>query len=89
MTTLLYEKIAKLPPALLPRLERIVDSLPTMDDGGDDLDFWDDLYDEPDWGPPPLDENGKPVHPKAGCMKDVIVMKDNYFEPDDIWEDYM
>ena len=83
--TLLYEKIASLPPAQLPKLKRFVDSLPvTVDDWNDD--DWDD---DPDWGPPPVDENGKPIHPKAGCMKGVIVMRDNFFEPDDVWEEYM
>ena len=86
MTTL-YEKIAQLPPSLLPKVERFVDRLPTMDD--DDW-IWDgEEYDDPDWGPPPLDENGKPVHPQPGCMKGIIVMHDNFFEPDDDWEEYM
>ena len=79
MTTL-YEKIARLPPSLLPKVERFVDWLPTADDD------WEAEYDDPDWGPPSLDENGKPVHPKAGCMKGIIVMHDNFFEPDDDWE---
>ena len=75
----LYEKIATLPPALLPKLERYIDSLPTTDGGWDTTD-----YTDPDWGPPPVDENGKPIHPKAGCMKGIIVMHDNFFEPDDL-----
>jgi len=50
---MLYEKIASLPPSLLPM-----------------------------WGPPPVDENGKRIHQKAGCMKGIIVMHDNFFEPD-------
>ena len=80
----LYEKIATLPPSQLPKLERFVDLLPVAVDGWDD--DWDD---DPDWGPLPVDENGKPIHPKAGCMKGVIVMRDNFFEPDDVWEEYM
>jgi len=50
---------------------------------------WEGNLDDPDWGPPPVDENGKPIHPKAGCMKGIIEMHDNFFEPDDIWEEYI
>jgi len=88
--TALYEKIATLPPTALPKVECLVDALATTDDCLDDE--WDDEYDinaDPDWGPPPLDENGKPVHPQPGCMKGVFVMHDNFFEPDDVWEEYM
>ena len=70
----LYEKIATLPPALLPKLERFIDSFPRVDNSWDAV-----YYTDPDWGPPPVDENGKPIHPKAGCMKGIIVMHDNYF----------
>ena len=81
--TMLHEKIAKLPPSLLPKVERFVDSLPTAEVNGDDL-GWDDWnYVDPDWGPPPVDENGKLIHPQPGCMKGVIEMNDNFFEPDD------
>jgi hypothetical protein len=83
MTTLLYEKIAKLPPSLLPRLERMIDSLPTTDNELDGVD------DEAYWHLPLYDKDGKKVHPKAGCLKGLIVMKDNYFEPDEDWEEYM
>ena len=82
--TALYEKIANLPPALLPKVERFIDSLPPTNGEWDEYD-----YDDPDWGPPPVDENGKPIHPKAGCMKGFITMNDNFFEPDDDWEEYM
>ena len=85
--TVLHEKIANLPPSLLPKVEHFIDSLPTTVDDWDSDDL--DCYDDPDWGPPPLDENGKPVHPQPGCMKDVIIMHDNFFEPDDDWEDYL
>jgi len=81
--TALYEKIANLPPSLLPKVERIVDVLSTAPDD------WDISNYDPDWGPPPLDENGEPVHPKAGCMKGFVTMNDNFFEPDEDWEDYM
>jgi hypothetical protein len=84
MMTTLYEKIAKLPPSLLPRVERFVDSLPANDGEWDELD-----YSDPDWGPPPVGEEGKPKHPQPGCMKGIIVMHDNFFEPDDVWEEYM
>ena len=81
--TALYDKIASLPPSLLPKVEHFIDSLQTS------VDTWDDLdYDDPDWGPPPVDENGKPIHPQPGCMKGMIIMHDNFFEPDDVWEDY-
>jgi len=106
MTTL-YEKIANLPPSLLPKVERFVDSLP-MAEGESEDECKDTTY--PDWGRPlfyangkrtstldpnhdwkaPLyDENGKKIHPKAGCMKGTFVMHNNFFEPDDDWEEYM
>jgi hypothetical protein len=82
--TALHEKIANLSPSLLPQMEHFIDSLQTpVDDWDDDSD------DDPDWGPPPVDKNGKPIHPKAGCMKGIMIMHDNFFEPDDDWEDYM
>ena len=82
--TALYEKIARLPPSLLPKVERFVDSLPQANEN------WDDSNDaDPDWSKPLYDENGKKVHPKAGCLKGLITMKDNFFEPDDVWEEYM
>jgi len=87
MTTL-YEKLINLPPSLLPRVEHFVDSLPLSADHWDDFDWNGIDGGDPDWGPPPLDESGTPVHPKAGCMKGIIVMNDNFFEPDDGWEDY-
>ena len=83
MTTQLLEKIAKLPPALLPAVERFVDSLPTPDGKREDK------YSMPNWDLPRYDKDGKKIHPKAGCMKGIIVMHDNYFEPDDDWEDYV
>ncbi|MCL2304760.1 MAG: DUF2281 domain-containing protein [Planctomycetaceae bacterium] len=80
----LYEKIAKLPPSLLPKVERFVDSLPKANEN------WDDSNDaDPDWSKPLYDENGKKVHPQPGCMKGMIIMKDNFFEPDDDWEEYI
>ena len=82
--TALYEKIANLPPSLLPKVERFVDSLPITDNGWDEYEYY-----EPDWGPPPVDENGERIHPQAGCMKGVVTMHDNFFEPDDDWEDYL
>ena len=82
----LYEKIAALPPSQLPKLERFVDLLPATTDDWND--HWNDEDNDSDWEPPPLDENGKPVHPKAGCMKGVIVMRDNFFDPDDVWKEY-
>ena len=82
--TVLHEKIAHLPPSLLPKVERFVDSLQVA---GDDWDEWNN--DDPHWGPPPLDENGEPVHPTFGCMKGVVTMNDHFFEPDDDWEDYV
>jgi hypothetical protein len=85
--TVLYEKIASLPPSLLPVVEQFVDSLPTENERG--VSSWEGNHDDPDWGPPPVDENGKRIHPKAGCMKGIIVMHDNFFEPDDVWEEYM
>ena len=81
----LYEKIAML--SLLPKVERSVDSLPTKEDDWDSLDDLDD--DNIDWEGPVFDENGKPVHPQPGCLKGLIVMHDNFFEPDDDWEEYM
>ena len=89
MTTL-YEKIAMLPPSLLPKVEHFVDSLTIAEDDWDDWDSLDDLDDDDvDWEGPVYDENGKLVHPKAGCLKGLIVMHDNFFEPDDDWEEYM
>jgi hypothetical protein len=82
--TALYEKIANLPPSLLPKVERFVDSLPIEDNGWDAIEYY-----ESDWGPPPVDENGERIHPKAGCMKGFVTMNDNFFEPDEDWEDYM
>ena len=105
MTTL-YEKIAKLPPSLLPKVERFVDRLPTTDGEQKDecTEFccregaW-PLFDkngnrvhfgpDHDWRAPLYDENGKKIHPKAGCLKGTFVMHDNFFEPDDDWEEYM
>ena len=83
--TELYDKIAKLPPSMLPKVERFVDSLPTSGKKG-----WDGtMYEDPNWGPLPVDENGKRIHPQPGCMKGTFVMHDNFFEPDDVWEEYM
>ena len=84
----LYEKIANLPPSLLPKVEHYIDALPTTAGGWDSMGI--DNFDggDPDWGQPPVDENGKPIHPKAGCMKGMIVMHENFFEPDDDWDDY-
>ena len=82
--TLLYEKIATLPPSLIPVVERFVDSLPTAKTGWNGM-----AYEAPNWGPPSVDENGKRIHPQPGCMKGVFVMHDNFFEPDDVWEEYM
>jgi len=80
--TALYEKIAKLPPSLLPKVERFVDSLPKVNEN------WDDSNDaDPDWSKPLYDENGKKVHPQPGCMKGTFVIHDNFFEPDDVWDD--
>jgi len=39
--TLLYEKIAMLPPSLLPMVEHFVDTLPKTDGSWDDLDLKD------------------------------------------------
>ena len=80
----LEEKIAALPPSLLPKLERFVDSLPTANEKRDDLG---DLGF--DWSKPLYDENGKKVHPQPGCMKGTFVMHDNFFEPDEDWEEYV
>jgi len=74
--TALYEKIANLPPSLLPKVEDFIDTLSTVDD-------------DPDWELPLYDKDGKKVHPKAGCMKGVIIMNDNFFEPDDDWDEYL
>ena len=107
--TVLYEKIASLPPSLLPKVERYVDSLPIAEDEwnkpkSDDTDDHDreqkPLYDkhgnrvhisapDHDWSTPLYDENGKKIHPQPGCLKGLITMKDNFFEPDDDWEEYM
>jgi hypothetical protein len=81
MTTL-YEKITKLPSSLLPKVERFVDLLPLMEDKYN-------VVGDSDWSLPLFDENGKKVHPKAGCLKGIIVMNDNFFEPDDDWEEYL
>jgi len=103
MTTL-YEKIARLPPSLLPKVERFVDSLPATEDGecGDCIvPDWDRplfykngqrtsvLDPDHDWRAPLYDEKGKKIHPQPGCMKGTFVMHDNFFEPDDDWEEYM
>lgn len=79
MMSTLYEKIALLPPSMLASVEHFVDSLPPMDstENGDD------------WEMPFYGKSGKPIHPQPGCMKDVIVMNDNFFEPDDDWKEYM
>jgi hypothetical protein len=84
MTTL-YDKIAQLPPSLLPRVEHFVDSLPTTGDAWDEEDYGEYL----EWEAPLYDENGEKIHPQPGCLKDVIVMHDNFFEPDDDWEEYL
>jgi hypothetical protein len=81
--TALSEKIANLPPSLLPKVEHFIDHISKAPD---DRDCW---HYGRDWGPPPVDENGEPVHPKFGCMKGFATMNDNFFEPDDDWEDYM
>ena len=80
--TALYEKIAKLPPSLLPELERFVDMLPRGNN-------WDNKLDNLEWQVPFVDENGKKGHPQPGCLKGTFVMHDNFFEPDDVWEEYM
>jgi len=105
--TVLYEKIASLPPSLLPKVECFVDSLSTMGDGADNVSNDSDDHDgekpfyyangqktyisDPDhnWSVALYDENGKKVHPQPGCMKGTFVMHDNFFEPDDDWEEYM
>jgi hypothetical protein len=81
---MLHEKIASLPPSLLPMVEQFIDTLPATAVEGYDWRNYD-----PHWGPPPVDENGKRIHPKAGCMKGTFVMHDNFFEPDEDWEEYM
>jgi len=75
-----------LPPSLLPKVERFIDSLPKTQGG------WGEGYDpnkDPILKPRPASEDGKRKHPKAGCMKGVIIMHDNFFEPDEDWEEYM
>jgi hypothetical protein len=81
--TALSEKIANLPPSILPKVEHFIDFLSMAKNDHDILCY------HPDWQPPPLDENGEPVRPRFGCLKGVNTMNDNYFEPDDDWEDYM
>jgi hypothetical protein len=79
----LYEKIAALPRPLLMKVEQFVDSLPASKSGWDDID-----YADPDWKPPPTRETGRPKRRKAGFMKGTFIMHDNFFEPDDVWEEY-
>ena len=74
--TALYEKIANLPPSLLPKVERFIDTLQTVDN-------------DPDWELPLYDKDGKKVHPQPGCLKGLIIMNDNFFEPDDDWDEYL
>ena len=85
--TVLYEKIASLPPSLLPMVEHFVDTIQTKKER--QMASWETNYEDPDWGPLPVDENGKRIHPQPGCMKGTFVMHDNFFEPDDDWEEYM
>ena len=85
----IHEKIASLPPPLLRKVERFVDSLPipqnrTSKDIGECLDDTDH-----DGKLSPSHKAGKPESRKAGCMKGTFVMHDNFFEPDDVWKDYM
>ena len=54
--TVLYEKIASLPPSLLPKVERYVDSLPTMGDERDDVSV---NRDDHDWQRPFYYANGQ------------------------------
>jgi len=84
---MLYEKIASLPPSLLPMVEQFIDTLPL--EKKQDLAAWEGSYEDPDWGPPPVDKNGKRIHPQPGCMKGTFIMHDNFFEPDDDWKEYM
>ena len=77
----LYEKITSLPPSLLPKVERFIDSLPLSGNSWNDFDS--------NRKPPTIQENGKPKQRKAGFLKGAIVMHDNFFEPDDVWEEYM
>ncbi|MDR0328962.1 MAG: hypothetical protein LBI05_11770 [Planctomycetaceae bacterium] len=65
MTTL-YEKIAQLPPSLLPRVEHFVDSLPTAEEDWNDWDE-EDYKEYLEWGTPLYDENGKKSTPKPGA----------------------
>jgi hypothetical protein len=39
--------------------------------------------------PRPVPPDSKKGHPQPGCMKGIIIMHDNFFEPDEDWEDYM
>ena len=97
MTTL-YDKIANLPPELLPKVEHFVDSLPEMDGEWELPPVYDangkrvDLYDDDgDWEQPLYDVNGKKIHPQPGCLKGLIVMHDDFFDTDedDDWDQYV
>ena len=96
MTTTLHDKIAKLPSNLLPRVEQFIDSLPDADDEWELQPVYDengkmvDMNEDDDWEKPLYDESGKKVHPKAGCLKGLFMMHDNFFEPDeDDWDQYV
>ena len=79
----LYEKITSLPPSLLPKVERFIDSLLLSGNSWNDLGCTD-----PNRKSLPA-KDGKPEQRKAGFLKGAIVMHDNFFEPDDVWEEYM
>jgi hypothetical protein len=82
--TMLQEKIASLPPSLLPMVEDFIDSLPLTEEGWDDWEGYD-----PKWEAPLYDENGKKIHPTFGCLPGLIVIKDDSFETDGVWEEYI